>query len=166
VSFLSRLLRYATKEEVAGASMGQGERWIVAPTRDAAAVLRALPNLFPAGAFAYFEGTTEEHFAGWLSAHSVASPLKVAYGTIWPKPDFYHLPLRGELLEEAAELVERERIPLPSIHFHVHDGAQVLLEWHDAFGDDPISLAGILPHDRVEEFARAIGVNEVTRDAT
>ncbi len=166
MSFLSRLLGYATKQEVAGASLGRGERWVVAPTRDAAALLRSLSILFPADAFAYFEGTTEEHFAAWLAAHSVASPLKVAYGTIWPKPDFYHLPLRSELLNEAADLVDRNGISLPAVHFHVHNGERVLLEWHDAFCSDPMYLAASLARDRVEEFARAIGASAVTRDAT
>lgn len=97
---------------------------------------------------------------------SIASPLKVAFGTIWPKPDFYHLPLQSELLEEAADLVDRRGISLPSIHLHVHDGERVLLEWHDAFCDDPMYVATSFPRERVEEFARAIGAGEVTRDTT
>jgi len=163
MSFLSRLLGYAAKQEAAGARLEQGERWVVPPTRDAAAVLRSLPILFPADAFVYFEGTTENHFAEWLAAHSIAAPLKVAHGTIWPKPDFYHVPLRSELLEEGADLVDRKGISLPAIHLHVHDGERVLLEWHDAFYDDPMYVAASLPRNRVEEFARAIGAGEVTR---
>lgn len=70
MSFLSRLFGYATKQEVGGASL-EGERWVIGPTRDAAAMLRSMPILFPADAFAYFEGTTEDQFAEWLAAHSI-----------------------------------------------------------------------------------------------
>lgn len=161
MSFFSRLLGYATKEEAAGATLDDGERWVIPATRDAARVLRSLPILFPADAFVYFEGTTDGAFSEWLATHSVPPPLKVAYGTIWPKPDFYHVPLRSELLEEAANVVERRRIEHPSIHLHVHDGARVLLEWHDAFSDDPMYVAGGVPREPVEEFARVLGVGDV-----
>jgi len=166
LSFLSRLLGYATKQEAAGATLGKGERWVIAPPRDAAATLRALPILFPGGAFAYFEGTTNAAFAAWLSAHSVASPLKVALGTIWPRPDFYHVPLGPELLAQAADLIARKGIVVPAIHFHVHDGERILLEWHDAFCGNPLAVAGLVPRDRVQEFARTIGANDATRSDT
>ena len=59
---------------------------------------------------------------------------------------------------EAADLITQERISLPCTHLHVHDGKQVLLEWHDAFSDDPMYVASCIPRDRVAEFARQIGV--------
>jgi hypothetical protein len=163
LNLLSRLFGYATREEAAGARLDDAEPWIVPPTRDAAAVLRSLPILFPAGAVVYFEGTTEGSFAKWLKVHKTSSPLKVAYGTIWPRPDGYHVLLESALLEEAADLVKRAGIALPCIHLHVHDGKRVLLEWHDAFGDDPLYIASALPRDRVDLFVRAIGVGPVSR---
>ncbi len=128
-------------------------------------MLRSLPILFPTDAFVYFEGTTENRFAAWLVAHAIPAPLKIAYGTIWPKPDCYHLPLQSDLLTEAADFVDRDGISLPSIHIHVHDGKRVLLEWHDAFCDDPMYVASAVPRDRVDEFARALGVGNVARGA-
>lgn len=161
MSFLSRLLGYKSWAELGGATMEEGERWVIRPARETAAFMRSLPILFPTGAFAYFEGTTQKHFAEWLAAHSISSPLKIAQGTIWPKPDTYHLPLSTELMEEAAALVDDGRIECPAIHFHVHDGRAVLLEWHDAFGNDPIYVGVSVPRDRIEEFARVINAREV-----
>jgi len=163
MSLMSRLFGYATKEEAAGSSLEDQHPWVIPPSRDATAILRSLPALFPRDAFVYFEGPAEARFAGWLVAHVIPPPLKIAYGTIWPKPDCYHIPLVAALLEEAAVLVDREGVALPCLHLHVHDGVQVLLEWHDAFVDDPMYVASIVPRDRVEAFARAIGVSPVSQ---
>lgn len=159
MGFLSRLLGFTTKEEVAGAKLDDPKPWVIPPNRDASVVLRALPNLFPTGCFVYFEGTTESSFAAWLEAHTLPAQLKIACGTIWPKSDCYHVPLEPGLLVEAANIVDHEGIALPSIHLCVHNGKQVLLEWYDAFCDDPINVASSIPRDRVEAFARALGVS-------
>jgi hypothetical protein len=164
MSFLSRLLGYATKGDLAGASL-QGERWVIPSTEDGGVFLRSLPILFAADSLAYFEGIEEESFKDWLASHAIAPPLKIAMGTIWPKPDFYHVPLRPALMEEAAGLVDRKGIVLPSFHFHVHDGERVLLEWHDAFSDDPMYVSASIHGGAVEAFARAIGAGKVALEA-
>ncbi len=161
VTFLSRLLGYASKDERDGATLDDPEAHTIAPGRDQAAFLRALPSLFPASACLFFEGTTARAFSDWLKSHSVSAPLKIAVDTIWPRPDYYHLPLHPNLIAEAADLIEREGIAFPSIHIKVHDGKRVLLHWHDAFGDDPILIASSVPTDRVLTFARAIGSTDV-----
>ena len=111
----------------------------------------------------YFEGTTEGSFAEWLEVHKTSTSLKVAYGTIWPRPDCYHVSLESALLEEAAGLIKRVGIALPRIHLHVYDGKRVLLEWHDAFGDEPMYIASVVPCDRIDLFVRAIGVGQASR---
>ena len=162
MSLLSRLLRYATKEEAAGARMSGSKAWVVPPTRNCAAMVRALPILFPDGGLVYFEGTTESRFAAWAEAQAVSPPLKIAYGTLWPRPDYFHIPLTAALLDEAAALIDRHGIRQPAIHVHVHDGAKVLLEWHDAFEDHPMYVSTTLPRERVEAFAAAMGVGPVS----
>ena len=81
--------------------------------------------LFPAGAVVYLVGTTEGSFAEWLEVHKTSTSLKVAYGTIWPRPDCYHVSLESALLEEAAGLIKRVGIALPCIHLHVHDACSL-----------------------------------------
>ncbi|MCC6486542.1 MAG: hypothetical protein IT364_03515 [Candidatus Hydrogenedentes bacterium] len=162
MSLFSRLLGYATKEEAAGARMSGPKAWVVPPTRNCESMLRALPILFPDGGFVYFEGTTESRFAAWAEAHAVVPPLKIAYGTLWPRPDFFHIPLEANLMEEAAVLIKQHGIRQPTIHVHVHDGAKVLLEWHDAFEDDPMYVSTALSRERVEAFASAMDVGPVS----
>ena len=161
MGFLSRLLGYATAEEMAGARLEGGHVWRVPGTRDGAAVLRALPVLVAAGGFVYFEDTVDETFARWLAAHAVDPPLKVACGTIWPRPDSFHGPLDAALMDEAAGVVDTHGVPMPSIHLHVHDRARVLLEWHDAFGSNPIYVSAAIPRTIVDELAARLGVGPV-----
>ena len=165
MSRLSRLLGYATRAEAAGARLGDRQPWIVPPTRDGAAFLRALLTLMPDGGFVYFEDFTENVFASWAEAHAITAPLKVASGTIWPKPDWFHVPLTPSLMEEAAALIDRHRIVLPSIHVHAHDGAKIILEWHDAFINEPMLVASDIPRERVEAFAGKLLVGPVTRES-
>jgi hypothetical protein len=162
VGFLSRLLGYATADEMAGARLEGDRVWRVPGTRDGSAVLRALPALLHAGGFVYFEGTVDEGFARWLGAHAVTVPLKIAYGTIWPRPDWFHVPLDAALMDEAARVVDEQGVPMPSIHLHVHDGARVLLEWHDAFGSNPMYVSAAIPRATVDELAARLGVGPVT----
>jgi hypothetical protein len=156
VGFLSRILGFASRHGPAGAHFDDPDGHTIPPCRDPAVFLRALPLLFPSGAFVYFEDTTNRAFSNWLRAHSVAPPLNIAPGTIWPRPEYFHLPLRPELLNAAADLVVQERIVLPSIHLHVHDGTKMLLYWHDAFCDDPMFVASIVPAALVTRFIRAL----------
>jgi hypothetical protein len=164
LSLLSRLLGYVSRQERDGVSLVDPAPWVVPAPTDAAAWLRALPSLFPTGAFVYFEGKMESIFKVWLETHAIPAPLKIAHGTIWPKPDCYHVPLEPGLMAEAADLVEREEVAQPSFHAHVHDGKQVLLEWHDAFEQDPMYVATSVAQERVEAFALALGVGPVARE--
>ena len=163
MSLLSRLLGFATREEAAGVRLNDRRPWIVPPTRDAATMLRALPDLLPDGGFVYFEGTTESRFESWAQEHAVSPPLKIAYGTIWPRPNYFHVPLDQELLQEAAALIDRYGIALPSIHVHAHDESKVLLEWHDAFGEDPMYVSSDISQERVVAFARGMNAGPVLR---
>ncbi len=130
--------------------------WTVDTCRDAAMAFRALPPLFDDESFMVLEGTTEREFAEYLSQHAESQPFKVARGTIWPKSDFYHVPLR--FAEGLATVIERDSIALPSCHFHVHDGQRVLLEWYDSFTDVPMYIVDTIEQKEVEAFALSIGV--------
>lgn len=163
MGFWSRLIGYATKEEAAGIRMEDNDPWVITPPRDPANVLRCLPILFPSGGFVYFEDLVEKQFEYWLTGHSVPAPIKIAYGTIWPKPTYYHIPLTKELLSEAAYVVGQEGMAFPTIHLHVHDGKQVLMEWHDAIDNNPMLISSAMQKEKVVAFAHAIGVDRIER---
>lgn len=155
----SRLYKYRGRllEAAAGVTLQDTMYWEVSGTRNAATFLRGLPVLFPETAYVCFEGTTERRFSTWLSAHAIQAPLKIAAGTIWPRSDWFHVPLRSDLMEVAAKLADKHRITTPSIHIYVHDGTRVLLQWHDAFCEYPIFVSGTFSEGAVAKFADAIG---------
>jgi len=144
-----------------GAGFQDQNPWCVAPTRDAARFLRALPFLFPTEAVACFEGTARR-FGNWVQWHALDEPLKIAPGTIWPKTIMYHVPLTVQLMTEAADLIEREGLA-PAVHVYVHDRRHVLLWWPDAFCDDPIWVDSSISEQRVTAFALALGHDAVSR---
>jgi hypothetical protein len=110
---------------------------------------------------AYFEGTAEPHVADYLRRNSIQPSVRVAVGTIWPKPDFYHLPVTPETMQRLAEFLERTPTGYFCSHCHVYCDGLVLLQSHDAFRD-PIYISRTIGRDTVERFARALGCSFTT----
>src|SRR5262249_47589067 len=125
---------------------------------EAGRFLRALPLLADASAVLYCEGSTDSHVARWCKQHALEPPpAKVPVGALLPASDCYHIPLEPALLDELAELVDLHRASVPCIHMHVYQAGTMLLEWYDAFLDDPLRLSGLLPPAWVAAFVAATG---------
>ena len=140
-----------------GIRLDEREPWCVSPTRDVNRFLRALPLLAPEGAVAYFEDTAESHVAEYLRRVAITPLSQVASGTIWPKPDHYHLPVTRDSMEALAAFLEASPAGLFCVHCHVYRDGLVLLEWHDAFINDPMYMSRAISEDVVREFANRIG---------
>ena len=141
----------------AGIRLDERQPWYVSPTRDVKRFLRALPLLAPEGAVAYFEDTAESHVAEYLRQVAITPLSEVAVGTIWPRPDFYHVPVTGESMEALAAFLEASPAGFFCTHCHVYRDGVVLLEWHDAFINDPMYVSRAMSEDVVREFANRIG---------
>jgi hypothetical protein len=61
-------------------------------------------------------------------------------------------------LEGLADLAERHAFPELAIHLHVYKGTDMLLQWYDAGGRDPLLLSKQIPVERVREFCNRLGV--------
>ena len=165
MGLLGRFLTWFLQVDATGARLEGSSCWIVSVSHIDVCFFRALPQLFDEDTFLCFEGTTERHFSKFLSAYAVPEPLKISPGTLWPKSDWYHIPLHEKIMTEAANIVEQYSVAIPSIHAYVHNGRQVLLEWHDAFGDDPILISETLSESAVAAFAEAIGAQGIEKSA-
>jgi hypothetical protein len=165
MGILGRLLGWVAAPDRAGIQLREHDPWEVAGTRDVKCFLRALPLIAPTGAFAYFEGTAEPHVAEYLRGISIAPPVQVALGTIWPRPDRYHVPISAQTMEALASFLEARPAGFLCMHCHVHDGASVLLEWHDAFGTDPMRVSRRIGAQTVGKFAAALGSTHTPIDA-
>ena len=93
MGILTRLFRGVHEPEHGGIRLEEPNPWEVSPTNEVERFLRALPLLVTDGSIAYFEGTGEPHVAEYLRKASIPAPVQVAIGTIWPRPDRYHVPL-------------------------------------------------------------------------
>jgi hypothetical protein len=154
---IARLLGIVPKAERDGIRFDDAERWCVSPTRDVQRFLRALPMLVPEGSLAYFEDTGEVHVAKYLGEISVPPQVQVALGTIWPKPDYYHVPLSQASMEALAAFLDQAPAGFFCAHCHVYRNAAILLEWHDAFMDVPMHVSRAISEHVVREFANRLG---------
>jgi hypothetical protein len=157
MNFFSRLFGAVPASERDGIRLAEADPWVVSPTRDVERFLRALPLLCPEGGVAYFEDTAEAHVAEFLKTQSIPAPIHVAVGTIWPRPDCYHVPLTTETMEALAAFLEARPAGFFCSHCHVYRDRTVLLGWYDSFMNVPLYVSRMLPVEVVEAFARALG---------
>lgn len=111
----------------------------------------------PPGSIVFFEDTGEPHVRRYLLSVSIPAQAQVAAGTIWPKPDCYHLPLTAEQMDALADFLEKHPAGFFCAHCHVYRDGVVLLQWHDAFYDDPMYISRTISDESVAQFAQAIG---------
>jgi hypothetical protein len=157
MGFLARLFGAAPKEERDGIRLKDQEPWCVSPTKDVERFLRALPLLVPSGSVVYFEDTAESHVARYLGSVSIPAQAQLAMGTIWPRPDCYHVPLTAETMQNLAVFLEQNPAGFFCAHCHVYRDGVVLLQWHDAFINDPMYISRTIREDAVAKFAQALG---------
>jgi hypothetical protein len=91
----------------------------------------------------------------FLRGREWAVRVKIAYGTIWPRPDVHHIPMTTNNRESLAALIDSESLAHPCNHLHVYRDDQMLLQWHDAWFD-PILISTGVPEQLVAQFAAAL----------
>jgi len=156
MSWLSRILGCVPVEERRGISLGQAARWNVSCVKDFPSFLRALGDLVPPGSILYLEGASPtEEIRSFLEERAAGETAKLAMGTIWPRPECFHVQITGENLEGLAELAGRHATPEVAVHLHVYKNT-VLLEWYDAFYA-PFCISKEIPEGRVREFCARLG---------
>jgi hypothetical protein len=80
-----------------------------------------------------------------------------APGTLYPKPDAYHLPLRDPNLADLRSIAERYAEPEVADHLAVYRGNELLLTAYDA-GKDDVYVARSLSRETLETLQRALGL--------
>ena len=158
MSWLGRLWRTLSRKEAPGLHLNYAEpHWEVEGPQTFNEFLRALMQWAPADGFLYLEGGyPDQEIKDFLARRAVPPAAEIDRGTIWPRPRVDHLPASQEVLEELAAIMEHHAEPELAIHFHVYQGDEVLLEWHDAFMQ-PMLISGSIPEETVKAFAQAMG---------
>jgi hypothetical protein len=165
VGFIAKLLGAAPKSEWGGLRLDRPDAWEVSATQDRLRFLRALPTLLRRPCALYFEGTTELGVEKLLAAHAIKDPERIAIGTIWPRPKRFHVPCTVEFLQTLARQLESEAKPYLCTHLHAYAPGSVLLEWHDAFGSDPMRVSREIEEAAVSAFAQALQTGYVASGA-
>ena len=157
MGFIARFLGAVPKEERRGIRLEEADPWRVGPTRDVERFVRALPQLVPEGSIAYFEGTGEPHVRAYLGRISIPAQAQVELGTIWPRPDTYHVAVSRDSMEALAAFLDNEPAGFFCAHCHVYRDGAILVEWYDAFMDNPMYVSRTISEDLVREFAARLG---------
>jgi hypothetical protein len=159
MGWVHKLLHITPKEELKGISLNLTVPfWKLEGKTDFPSLFRALRDLLPDGCILYFEGGYPRgRLFDFFNAQAVPEQTHVAVGTLWPRPDYYHIPATTENLTALAQIAESYAEPEISIHFHVYRDGNVLLEWHDAFSQ-PMLLSGELSERNIRTFAEALSM--------
>ncbi len=151
MNMITNLFRVVREPENSGVSMGPGPTWEIGRVEDAPAFFRALADLLPEGSILYLEDTCSKEGVTLLTRLAVNPQLRLVLGTIWPRPNFFHIPFNSAVASELAEFAEHHATPEIGIHLHAYRGEEILLEWYDAFGAR-LRISASIPEARIRHF--------------
>jgi len=159
MGILARLFNAVHRKELKGLNLGKDAYWEVSAATDLPSLLRALPRFVPEEAILYLEGgSPPKNLRVFLDAHSVPEITHLAMGTMWPRPLVFHLPATLENLNELTEFAEKCNEMEVAVHLHVYKPNKVLLEWYDAFTQDPVFLSRDVPEENVRIFCSELSL--------
>lgn len=157
MGIIQRLLGIVPASEREGIHLTDPTPRRLTPVREPTRFLRALLRLGLTQSTLYIEGTAYSAVREFLQRNSTTPTVRVALGTIWPKPDVWHLPLNETTINGLIVVLENNKVAYFCAHIHVYRESTVFLEWHDAFGDDPMLLSTQITDTQAREFVAALG---------
>lgn len=159
MGIISKIFGAVSKQEMDGAHIDLNQPfWEVEGETDFPKLFSALEMIVPENSVLYFEGGSQNKLLiEFFDKHAIPEQLHMAFGTIWPRPDVYHIPTTQENFSELIKISERCAYPELAIHFHVYHENEVLLEWHDAF-IQPMLLAGTIEEEKVKSLAKTLSM--------
>ncbi len=134
------------------------DAWEIDPPREFPVFLRSLPVLLDADSILYLEDSgTPPSIEEFLRDHGTTSKARIPGGTLFPKPNVFHVPMSVENLDGLASLLESTDTASIPTHVHVYDDSGLALQWYDACAGDPILIRSSVDVERVSAFCEAVG---------
>jgi hypothetical protein len=160
MGWLAKLFKAVRSSELKGIHLDLRQpNWKVTNSKAIAPFLLELVNIIPEDAIIYLEGgTPPAKLKTFLAQRCVPEVAHVEMGTIWPRPLVHHLPATRENILELANIAKRCATPEVAMHFHVYKNNEVLLQWHDAFCDDPLYISKDVPEEKIKQFCDRLGL--------
>lgn len=154
MGILRKLFCVTPKKELNGISLNLNEPfWELEGKTNFPTLLRALTEILPENSILYFEdGSPSGPLVDFFNTQAISEQTHVSVGTLWPRPDYYHVPATKQNIAILANISEKIAAPELAIHFHVYSNGGIILEWHDVFSQ-PMLLSGKLTKEKVQTFA-------------
>jgi hypothetical protein len=163
MSWLSKIFNFVPSEELKGLHIDLSTPvWKVSSPKDFISFLRSLIDMLPQDSIAYFEGgSPTKELRAFFKEKAVPEVSHIAIGTIWPRPEVFHIPATSENLLRLAALTERCAKPQVASHFHIYRNNRILLEWYDAFFDS-MFISKEIAEDKIKKFCTSLSVSYET----
>jgi len=133
--------------------------WKVSGVRTAAEFFRALPLLVPDATHMFLEGSPEPDIEVLLVDAADERDYTAPAGTYWSWPRKnrrFSVRVSAELFVRLSKVAAHHAEAEICDHIHFYRDRNALVQWFDAFSD-PLLVSKLVPRERVEQFASAVG---------
>lgn len=158
---LNRAYRRQWGEAADGISLDQANAWSVTECDreiEPDSVYRQLAALLPEDANICLEVISpHEEVRAFLTERAAEGPAVVQPGTIWPRPEFFHVQATPENLAGLSELARTHSPIRMGHHVYAYKGSTMLLAWHDFPDPGCLAISRELPGDAVRYFCDSLG---------
>ena len=132
--------------------------WVISPPKKYSTFFTALQNLLPEDTVFYLEGTSIcETVRSFLQTVQIESAISIAAGTLWPKPEIYHVPVTSQVINKMMDFFENFAPHELFDHFHVYAKNKILLQGYDVFCTEPLLLSGTFLEEQIKIFCKTAG---------
>ena len=148
-----------TSREVELAMLDESECWRVSGVRTAEEFFRAVPLLVPDATQMFLEGSPAPDIEVLLVDAADGANYAAPVGTYWSWPQKnrrFSVRASSALFARLSEAASQHAEPEICNHIHFYRDENALVQWFDAFSD-PLLVSKLVPFERVERFASAVG---------
>ena len=94
--------------------------------------------------------------SSFVQERAIAPQAEIRPGTLWPASRMHHLRLSLDVLQGLSAFSAKYAEPEICDHLYAYSGAQMLLDWHDAFSA-PFYVSDHIAPTAVASFCAATG---------
>ena len=139
--------------------LDESKCWKVSGVKTAVKFFRAVPLLVPDATHVFLEGSPAADVELLLVDAADGAEYAAPVGTYWSWPQKnrrFSVRASSALFARLSEAASQHAEPEICDHIHFYRDESALVQWFDAFLD-PLLVSKVVPRERVERFAAAVG---------